>query len=475
MTPDHEVRARVREAGGPDLLDRLDHLDAGRASRREVVVAPRAPDRGASTDFDVVIAGGGLFSILAPLLASRGLRVAVVERGVAGVVHREWNASRQELQRLVESGLVTDAELDALVVARYRAGTCRFHGGGSYEVPGVLDHAVDAAALLGHARRAAELAGVTFFDRTLVQGESSGPTAVALALRGPGGDACVTSRLLVDARGAASPYASADLVCPTVGGVLAGLREGDGPGEVDPEVGEILATVDAIDGGRQHVWEAFPGRPGETTVYLFYYARTGEEASLVRLFGRFFDTLPAYKAGDSRLLRPTFGYIPGWSRLSRAPAAPPGRVVLVGDAAARHSPLTYCGFGAMLRSLTPAVDTLSRAAFEPGWAPSHAMVDAPIHALTGALAHMLASRSFSGNAMNALLDASFATIHGMGPEVYASLLRDELPPEVLLSFLEKTARSYPAVWHQVVRGLGLSRASRWGWSVARSIVARRAA
>jgi lycopene cyclase CruA len=276
---------------------------------------------------------------------------------------------------------------------------------------------------------------------------------------------------MVDARGASSPYATADLVCPTVGGVMRGLAEGEGPDEMNPRVGEILATVDPIEEGRQHVWEAFPGRAGETTVYLFYYARAGEALSLTTLYARFFDKLAGYKRGDARLVRPTFGLIPGWSRLTPSPRSPDARVLLVGDAAARHSPLTYCGFGAALRALTPTADALA-AALE-GRAPGRdaPLQDAPVHALTGALAHMMASRAFRGDELNGLLDAAFRTLHELGNEPYASLLRDEMTPAAFLGFLRTTARRHPAVWGQVVRGLGLVAAGKWTFGLARSMVA----
>lgn len=455
-----DVRAAVRDAGGPELLERLESLERVKQRRTRTIAAP---DRHARPDLDVVVAGGGLWSIVAPLLARRGLRVAVVERGTAGLAHREWNASWPELDALVRVGLVTRTELEALVIARYRTGTCRFHGGGTYPVRGVLDCAVDAGGLLAHARRAGEAAGVTYLDRHEIVAEASGETAIAIDA-----GTVLTAKVLVDARGAASPYASADLVCPTVGGVLAGL-------DFDPEVGEILATVDPVSAGRQHVWEGFPGLPGETTVYLFYYARADEPASLIDLYARFFETLPRYKTGASRLVRPTFGFIPGWSRLVPAPAAPPGRIVLVGDAAARQSPLTYCGFGATLRSLQGAVDRIGDACDRPGPVPAHVMQDAPIHALTGALAHMLASRRFHGDELNELLDASFHSLHAMGEDAYAALLRDELPPVALIGFLRRTAQRHPAVWGQVTRGLGFGRLGRWGVEALRALTTRPAA
>lgn len=49
------------------------------------------------------------------------------------------------------------------------------------------------------------------------------------------------------------------LVCPTVGTVARGYKQGNAPGAVDPEVGEVLVTTEDAHNGRQLIWEAFPG------------------------------------------------------------------------------------------------------------------------------------------------------------------------------------------------------------------------
>src|SRR4051812_28298278 len=95
-----EARSRVREAGGDELCERLEHLDATRGAPRRAPAlgaepALRSPDRGARPDFDAVIAGGGLSLLLAPLLAARGLRVAVFDRATVGAAHREWNGGER--------------------------------------------------------------------------------------------------------------------------------------------------------------------------------------------------------------------------------------------------------------------------------------------------------------------------------------------------------------------------------------------
>ena len=469
----------MRDAGGAELLERLDHLDGTRgASRGSSEGSPPAPQPGSACDFDVLIAGGGLWSLLAPLLASRGLRVAVLDCARAGQAHREWNASGPELRALVDAGLVDEATLERLVVARYDHGICRFAGGGTYPVSGVLDHAVDAGPLLAHGRALAERRGVTVLDGHAVVSHASGATAVRVRVRpssaGVAGTVDLTARLLVDARGASSPHASADLVCPTVGGVLQGLAMGPGPDEIDPRVGEILVTTGGIENGRQLVWEAFPGRPGETTVYLFHYARAGEPLALAELYAQFFEKLPGYKRGDARLVRPTFGFIPGWSRLSPAPRPPDPRVVLVGDAAARHSPLTYCGFGATLRSLVPAAAAIERSL---GGAPVDlrcVVDDTPTHALTGALARVMAETNCRGDELNRLLDAAFKTLHEMGGRYYAELLRDELSPADFLVFLRRTAARHPAAWRSVMTALGPWGAGRWAAGLAWSSLKGRA-
>jgi len=474
-----ELKSRVREAGGPELLERLEWLDAERA--RPPVKAPfiRAPERGTRPDFDVVLAGGGLSLLFAPVLANLGLKVGVFERGRAAVVHREWNISRSELGPLTASGLFSPREVESLIVARYEHGVCRWHGGGEYPVRGALDHALDAGRLLAEVRRRAEHRGVCFHEQHTLTGLAEGPEAVRLHFeRGEGGRAEVTARLVLDARGVSSPYATADLLCPTVGGVLSGLREGTAPDELNPRVGDILVTTEGVEEGRQHIWEGFPGRPGEATVYLFYYAPAREvrgEHALLRLYGRFFERLGRYKRGEPRLLRPTFGYIPGWSRLVPPPRAPGRRVVLVGDAAARHSPLTYCGFGAMVRSFLPGARAIA-AALQDGGVPTGPVVhDTPLHAVTGLLAFFMARPSREParrGEVNELLDTAFAALHDMGNEAYAALIKDQMRGTDFVRFLHLIARRRPRVYRDVltVAGFGPRALVRWLEGLSRAVL-----
>ena len=461
-----QVEARIGSAGGPELLARLRQLDALGPVRPAPPLAP-GPGPG-SVDFDVILVGGGLSLLVAAPLAARGLRVAICERGRAAQAQREWNASWPELQALPALGLVSEAELNALVLNRYRHGICRWHGGGTHRVYGVLDCAVDATALLALARQRASAAGVTFFEGQAAEAVGADAYGVRLQL-GPAADAQVlTARLLLDGRGAASPYARADIICPTVGGVLTGLSEGTDVDCVDPGVGEILATTEHVEAGHQHIWEAFPGRPGQTTVYLFYYAQRRHLApgALLELYARFFARLSQYKSGPAQLLRPTFGHIPGWSRLAPAPRAPHRRIILMGDAAARHSPLTFCGFGAMLRALGPLVtDVVAELGGDAGRHPPRRLQleDAPLHGATGALALVMTRPQAAGQvgALNGLLDVAFATLARQGNGPFAALLQDRMDLPDFLRFLLATSRRQPGVYRLIWRCLGPWACLRW--------------
>ncbi|MEZ4392245.1 MAG: lycopene cyclase [Polyangiales bacterium] len=471
MTALDEARARVRDAAGDELVERLEHLDRSRASRPRDDRPPPAPDARAAVDCDVALVGSGLSTLYAVTLAARGLKVAVFDRARAAVAHREWNASGPELRRLVRAGITDDAGLEEMIVSRYDHGVCRWHGGGTYPVRDVLDHAIDASTLLTRARERARpwACASTTARRWWATAARGG--RVALRFQGAEGVLDLVARAMVDARGASSPSATADLVCPTVGGVLTGLEEGDAPEQMNPRVGDILVTTEHVEEGRQHIWEGFPGRAGETTVYLFFYDRAERvgDGALMRLYARFFARLGRYKRGDARLERATFGMIPGWSRLTPAPRSPSPRVVLVGDAAARQSPLTYCGFGATLRSLDPASDAIVRVV-EGADGRDAAVDDAAVHAATGALAHMIASPPRDPAALNRLLDAAFGTLHEMGQEPFAALLRDEMSARDIVRFLSQTSVKVPAVYPEVFRVLGARGVGRWGAGIARGLL-----
>jgi lycopene cyclase CruA len=460
----------------------------GRARRPLPTVPPG--DR-----FDVVIAGGGLGLLLGWALARAGSRVLVFDRDTVGCAHREWNISRRELSVLVEAGLFSWAELETTIATTYRSGLIRFDatGTGAPAVPlrlaDVLDLALDAQAVLDLARTRFLTAGGTIRSgrrfRQVVT-TARGPVRSHVLLDGPSGPETVEARLVLDMMGSISPIALTlnrgrpfDGVCPTVGTVVSGL-----PG--DPGVGDILISVAGTQAGRQLIWEGFPGRHDETTVYVFYYDLAGPaeapRQSLLALFEQYFTLLPTYaqtREGSAQPcpnapaappihLRPVYGYIP--ARHGRQGRTAARGLVCLGDAAAGQSPLTFCGFGSFVRHLPATAAALHRvlrtdaleardlagigphqANLRPAWAFARLMQPWP---------------GGSPVAVNRLLNAFCAALQRVGEPATRRFLQDRHTFRDYLRILLTTAALYPAVFPVTWRVLGPRGLVRWVRDIA---------
>lgn len=473
MTPE-ALAARL----GPEAAAHVAYLDARFASPRPPAGPALGPaSAGGRPDFDVLLLGGGLSLLVGTLLARAGWRVGVADRRRVGAEHREWNVSAPELAALARAGLFGEAELERLVRMRYHTGIVRWHGGGTYAVRGVLDAVVDSGGLMARLRQMAEAAGAVLWDGFALEGLAS-DAGRGTAWLAPAGGAPfpVTARLLLDATGATSPRAGADLVCPTVGGVLEGLALGDAPDEVDPAVGEILATTEGVSDGQQFLWEGFPQPGGRYTVYLFYYAERHrlEPGALASLYGRFFETLGRYKRGPARLVKPTYGYIPAHSRLRPRSASPRDRVLLLGDAAAAQSPLTFCGFGNLVRQAGPLAARLDAALREDRLDRSRlasAVKEPPVHGVTGALALMMSGGRLEPGAdpmaVNRLLDAAFGALAAMGEPTFGAFVRDEIGARRFFAWLARIPRAHPEVFRESFARLGPQELLSWSRNAAR--------
>jgi lycopene cyclase CruA len=429
--------------------------------------------------YDVIVAGGGLGLLTGYALARFGWRVLVFDRDAVGCAHREWNISRRELGVLVADGLFTWAELDACVATTYDYGVLSFDATGTglpatpLRLEGVLDTALDAQALLDLARARFLAAGGTILEgRRFVRlhTRADGPVESLVELTGPdGAPERYRARLVIDMMGSISPIALAlnggrpfDGVCPTVGTVVRGL-------DVPPRAGDVLVTVAGTQQGRQLIWEGFPGRAGETTVYLFYYDLAGPDhapgQSLLDLFEQYFALLPGYRPlrPDFAHLRPVYGYIP--ARHGRRGETARRGLICLGDAAAGQSPLTFCGFGSNTRHLphvSHELDALLRrdrleardlrpiGPHQPNLKP------------TWAFARLMQPWPGAGPAaVNPLMNAFCAGLQAAGPAVTVRFLQDRHSFADYLRILLTTARRHPEVFAITWRALGPRGLLRW--------------
>ncbi|RCJ37390.1 flavin-dependent dehydrogenase [Nostoc minutum NIES-26] len=330
--------------------------------------------------YDLIYIGGALGAIHAAVMAKLGYKVLLVERMPFGRMNREWNISRDEIQSLINLGLVTSAELETVIAREYKDGFNKFFDGNNpaklrspvLHTPTVLNVALDSDKWLQMCGQKLRAAGGEIWDETeFICVDIDASQVVATVKHLPSQkEQQVRGRLLVDAMGTASPIAwqlnggrAFDSVCPTVGAVI---ERGFEPGVWDSQYGDVLYSHGDISRGRQLIWELFPGVGEEMTIYLFHYHEVNPDnpGSLLEMYEDFFTILPEYRRCDVDKLvwkKPTFGYIPGhFSVGSSDRTIAFDRLIAIGDAASLQSPLVFTGFGSLVRNLerlTTLLDT----------------------------------------------------------------------------------------------------------------------
>lgn len=351
---------------------------------RQVVFKGDRGDEGAksslSSTYDLIYIGGALGVIHAAVMAKLGYKVLLVERMPFGRMNREWNISRDEIQSLINLGLVTSAELETVIAREYKDGFNKFFDGNNpaklrspvLHTPTVLNVALDSDKWLQMCGQKLRAAGGEIWDETeFIRADISEAQVVVTVKHLPSEkEQQVSGRLLVDAMGTASPIAwqlnggrAFDSVCPTVGAVI---ERGFAPEVWDSQYGDVLYSHGDISRGRQLIWELFPGVGEEMTIYLFHYHEVNPQnpGSLLEMYEDFFTILPEYRRCDVDKLvwkKPTFGYIPGhFSVGSSDRKVAFDRLIAIGDAASLQSPLVFTGFGSLVRNLerlTTLLDT----------------------------------------------------------------------------------------------------------------------
>lgn len=334
-------------------------------------IVKRSPAAKPDSTWDLVVIGGALGTLYATMMARLGYKVALLERLPFGRMNREWNISRQELQVLIDLGLLTGEETESIIAREYRDGFNLFFQGNNppqakapvLHTPTVLNIALDSDRLLQICGKKLKASGGAIFDCTEFEQAYLEKDSVTIQARQLDTDEVIhlRSRLVIDAMGTASPIAQQingdrafDSVCPTVGAVV---KSGFPKGVWDSQYGDVLFSHGDISRGRQLIWELFPGKDEELTIYLFHYHEIHPEnpGSLLEMYEDFFTILPEYRRCNVDELewgKATFGYIPGrFGRAGDKRQAGCDRILSIGDAASLQSPLVFTGFGSLVRNL----------------------------------------------------------------------------------------------------------------------------
>ena len=411
--------------------------------------------------WDVVICGGTLGIMVAAALAERGWRVALLERGHLQGRQQEWNISRSELQVLVELELLTETELGQAIVTAYNPARISFLGGSDIWVKDVLNIGVDPVFLLETLKQRFLAAGGQLFEQTPFKQATVHSNGVSLN----GGE--FHTRLLLDMMGHGSPIVQQarqgqkpDAVCLVVGTCAQGYPAN--------ESGDLLATFTPIQNHCQYFWEAFPARDGRTTYLFTYLDADRRRFSLESLFDEYFRLLPEYQAIDLTQLkfqRALFGFFPCYRDSPLRSTW--NRILPAGDSSGSQSPLSFGGFGAMLRHLERLVtgidaalqaDLLDRAALS--WLQPYQ----PNLSVTWLFQKTMSvglDQTIAPNQINQLLADVFQTMQTLGEPTLKPFLQDVIQCLPLSKTLTKTAFTHPGLIAQIIPQVGLLTLLDW--------------
>ncbi|MFM7437068.1 MAG: FAD-dependent oxidoreductase, partial [Snowella sp.] len=335
-----------------DLLGRLRTADKQWQSLRwESPTIPtiitQSQEQLGTTDWDVVISGGTLGILIAAALQRQGWRVALIERGILRGREQEWNISRQELAVFLELELLTLAELEQAIVSEYNPGRVSFFQGYELWVRDILNIGIDPMFLLETLKIKFLDAGGKLLEKTPFQSATVHPDGVLIKT----GKQALKTRLLLDAMGHFSPIVQQirqgqkpEGVCLVVGSCANGYDKN--------ETGDLIVSCTPILNQCQYFWEAFPARDGRTTYLFTYIDCAPDRFSLEFLMEEYFRLLPEYQnieLSQLKFERFLFGFFPSYRQ---SPLRLPWkRLLAVGDSAGAQSPVSFGGFGAMVRHL----------------------------------------------------------------------------------------------------------------------------
>lgn len=416
-----------------------------------------------SCEFDVMISGGTLGILLATGLQQRGLKVGILEKGILRGREQEWNISRQEILELVKLGLLSEEELESAITSGYNPARVTFHQGIELWVNDVLNIGVDPITLLDQLKHKFLNLGGTLLEKTAFAGATVHPNGVAIKTD----QRTISTRLLVDAMGHFSPIVKQarggekpEGTCVVVGSCAAGYPNN--------ETGDLLASFTPIQNQCQYFWEAFPAKDGRTTYLFSYLDAHPSRPSLEFFMDEYFRLLPEYQQVELSQLdfqRVLFGFFPAYSK---SPLRVPwSRILPVGDSSGIQSPVSFGGFGAMIRHLSRLTYGITEALNADALSQRDLTLLQPYQPNISAT--WLFQRTMSvgvnqqldPNQINDLLSGVFTAMNQLGDEVLKPFLQDVVQFPALTQTLALTAVKRPDIVFPVIPQVGISPLLDW--------------
>jgi lycopene cyclase CruP len=418
-------------------------------------------------DYDAAIAGGTLGIVLAYALQKLGWRVVVIEKGILQGRVQEWNISRKELEILEELELLTSSELESAIATEYNPSRIGFKGGKDIWVRDVLNLGVSPIILLDLLKQKFLDAGGNILEQTELQQAIVYPNGIEILVRSKLNCQSIKARLLLDMMGHFSPIAAQarqnsrpDGICLVVGSCAQGLPQ--------QEYGDLFYSFTPIQNASQYFWEAFPAQDGRTT-YMFTYADLNpDRLSFKQLFDEYFHYLPEYQdvdLADIQLQRVLYGFFPSYQR---SPLQTPwDRILQVGDSSGSQSPLSFGGFGALVRHLPRLVEGIDMALQWNLLSRSDLRLLQPYQpnlSVTWLFQESMRIKigsTYNPESVNELLSVTFAIMDNLGDRVLKPFLQDVVQFPALAQTLWGMVLADPILVSKIAIQVGLPNLLSW--------------
>ena len=415
-------------------------------------------------DWDVVICGGTLGILIGATLVKKGWRVALLERGILKGRKQEWNISRKELETFIELNLLSSEELETAIATEYNPARISFPETKDIWVKDVLNIGVDPVYLLETLKQRFLEAGGQLFENTAYEAATIHPDGINIQVSN---GQSFKARLLLDAMGHFSPIVKQarqgkkpDAVCLVVGTCATGYPKND--------TGDIFASFTPIQNQCQYFWEAFPARDGRTTYLFTYLDAHPDRISLESFFEEYLRLLPEYQKVELSQLtfqRALFGFFPCYRQ---SPLQTPwNRILPVGDSSGSQSPLSFGGFGAMVRHLKRLTGGIDEALQTDNLSSNALALLQPYQPSISVT--WLFQRSMSvgvdqkvePNQINQLLAGVFQVMDRLGEFVLKPFLQDVVQFPALAQTLFMTSLKQPGLVIKIIPQVGIGNLLDW--------------
>jgi lycopene cyclase CruP len=457
----------------PQQLQRLDRFWQDYRSGTNPIPTPIQNENGqlGELDCDVVIAGGTLGIFMGCALQRRGWRVVVLEQGKLQGRAQEWNISRKELNALLELDLLSEAELEEAIATTYNPARVGFQGGIELWVEDILNIGVDPVFLIATLKEKFLAAGGKLLEQTGFDRAEIYTDGVRVQGKQPEASVTIKARLLLDVMGHFSPIAAQarskmpgnqrpEGVCMVVGSCAKGLP--------DRPYGDLIYTFAPIQNNCQYFWEAFPARDGRTTYMFTYVDADPQRPSFSQLWEDYLALMPQYQEVELATVdfqRMLMGFFPAYRQSPLQTPWP--RILQIGDSSGLQSPLSFGGFGALMRHFVRLTEGLQDCLTQDLLAAQDLRCLQPYQpnlSVTWLFQKSMSvpvGQQIEGDRINNLLSTTFKAMQKLGDPVLKPFLQDIVQFPALSQTMLAMAVADPVLVLKIINQVGMGTLLDW--------------